>query len=163
MNKSVVVTGSNGQVIVKSSNNPLYGYIRVEQEREIFDEETGFLRRTVLSALVPGLVKDLERLGWIEGQLIPGRIRIQEQMLPFNRKDASANLKIAGDTNVVCEADGKSIYRNTFYTPNPEGTDTLIPHTNGEQIRQAWNESQGTRSRILSQIGRDKEDDLQLD
>lgn len=136
-NKVRVVGSPNGEVITKSINNLDWGYIQVEQERETFDELTGILKIKKLNAVVPGLIKDLERLHWYGGQILQGKIVVREQLLPFNQKDPSKSLKIAGDTSVVCKSGEDVIYRQSFYTPNPNSQDVLIQHTNKEEIREA--------------------------
>jgi len=133
MNKPVkVVRDESGIVIVPSENNEKYGYIRVTQERTLIDE-TGWVRVKELSALVKGTIEDLKRLGWLEGQSLPGTIVIKEQLLPFNSKNPEKDLKIAGDTGIVCRKGDDPIYRNTFYSPSGKGEE-LIAHTNKDEI-----------------------------
>jgi hypothetical protein len=127
----------SGKVITVSEGNPSYGYCRVTQERTIMDEN-GWARVRVLSALVPGTVGDLEKMGWVAGQFLPGKIVIKEQLTPFNKKNPEKNIKIAGDTGIVCKDGENPIYRNTVYNPNPNAEDKLWAHTNGEEIRNAY-------------------------
>ena len=56
--KTIVLGNSTGGVI-HTSKNTEYGYIRVEQERSLFDNK-GFLRRKPISALIPGTITDLD-------------------------------------------------------------------------------------------------------
>ena len=83
MKKSVIVTAdAAGNVIVPSKTNPDYGFIRVSQDRIIIDE-SGFARRKVISALIPGLVKDLAGFDWKANQEVDGKIIFKEQCVTF--------------------------------------------------------------------------------
>jgi len=126
-----------GEVITVSQDNPAYGYGRVTQERAIMDEN-GWLRVRTLSALVPGLVTDLKKLGWVNGQFLPGKIVIREQLTPFNKRNPDKNLKIAGETGIVCKQNDSPIYRNTFYNTNPNAEDKTEFHTNADEIKAAY-------------------------
>lgn len=138
METKVKVTATEaGNVITVSENNPDFGYCRVEQTRMVFDDN-GFVRQTHLSALVPGAIPVLKTLGWVAGQELPGKIVIKESTTPFNKRNPERDLKIAGKTGVVCVENGKPIYRNTFYNPNPDAQDVLVEHTNGEEIKAAY-------------------------
>lgn len=135
-NSVKVSADADGNAIV-TGENPEYGYIRVEQERAVFNDTTGFMTQKVLSALVRGTIDDLKSLGWKAGQMLPGVVKIREQLKPFNSKDPNRTLKIAGDSLVVCKSGSDPIHRDTFYDPNPNATDVLMPHTNGDEIRAA--------------------------
>jgi len=138
MNNSVKVTASKaGQVINLSPKNPEFGYIRVEQTR--MSVENGWARKKTISALVPGKVEDLRGLGFKNGEMLPGRIQIQESLEPFNPEDAEKDLKIAGNTGIICTLGGEPIYRKTFYTENGEA-DILLQHDNGDAISAKYNE-----------------------
>lgn len=138
MTSTVKVTANeSGQVVVPSENNPTFGYVRVEQERAVTDEN-GWIRVKTLTALVPGTVSDLKKLGWVNGQSVPGTIVVREQLMPFNKRNPERDLKVAGDTGIVCKVGDQPIYRNTFYSTNPNAQDTLIAHTNVEEIKAAY-------------------------
>ncbi len=139
MKKSVIVTAIEGNVINKSKNNPDYGYIRVEQTRMAVDE-MGFARKQTLSALISGTVETLQSFGWTLGQEIEGSIVVKESMKPFNKKNPDADLKIAGETGIVCEVNGAPIYRKNFYSTSDTAEDVLIAHTNGAEIKAAYGE-----------------------
>lgn len=141
MNSKVKVTANElGKVVIPSENNPSFGYVRVEQERAVTDEN-GWIRVKKLTALVPGTVSDLNKLGWVNGQLVNGSIVIREQLTPFNKRNPERDLKVAGDTGIVCKVDDQPIYRNTFFTTNPNAQDTVIAHTNIEEIKAAYSGS----------------------
>ena len=138
MNEKVKVTANpEGEVIITSEGSE-YGYIRVVQQRAMIDESNGWLKVKDFSALIHGLVSDLNNLGWKEGQILPGKIVIREQLTPFNRKNPDKDFKIAGDTGIVCKQGDQPIYRNTFYSPNPLAGDVPVPHTNGDEIKAAY-------------------------
>ena len=132
----VVVTGDvNGNVIGVSENNPDYGYVRVEQNGTFINDQ-GWLRMSKRSTLIKGLVKDLEEANFKAGQELPGKIVVVESLIPFNPENPDRDLKIAGDTGVICRIDDQPIYRQTFFTSNLDATDQLITHTNSEEIRE---------------------------
>ncbi len=137
MNKTVVTSNEAGKVVIASENNPEFGYIRVTQKREVFDESTGFVTVKEIGALVLGTVADLESLGWRKGQLLDGKIIIKEQLKPFNNKNADRDYKIAGETGIVCCVDGQPIYARKVYTANTKAEDVLVKHNNVDEIREA--------------------------
>lgn len=135
MGKVLVTADKNGNVIGVSENNPEYGYVRVEQTGSFINDQ-GWLRISRRSALIKGLVKDLVETGFTEGQELEGKIVVVESLTPFNPENPDRDLKIAGETGVVCRIDDQPIYRQTFYTTNPHNQDQLIMHTNTEEIRE---------------------------
>lgn len=151
MKTKVKVLGNNGSAIVPSKNNKEYGHIRLEQDRLVVDEETGFARPKTISALMPGTIADLRKFGWTPGQEVDGTLVIKEQTTPFNTKDPDRDLKIAGKTGVVCVKDGEKIYRKVFYSPNPDAQDVTVEHTNKEEIKQAYAELKAAEEANLNQ------------
>lgn len=145
MNNSKVKVTANkeGHVIVKSGTNAIYGHIRVEQVRMVIDDVTGFAKRKKISALIPGIIDDLKGFGWSDNQEIEGKIRIVEQLYPFNKKDPDRDLKIAGESGIVCCKDGTPIYRKHFYTQNISLNDINELHNNEDEILQAYEEAKG--------------------
>jgi hypothetical protein len=136
MNTKVIVTSDeNGNVIGISKNNPEYGYIRVEQTAPMVTDR-GWLKISKRSSLIKGKVEDLQLLNYIQGQTLPGVIVVKESLTPFNLENPERDLKLAGDTGVVCRIDDQPIYRQTFYTTNPNSYDELITHDNSDEIKQ---------------------------
>jgi hypothetical protein len=136
MNTKVTVTADeNGNVIGVSKNNPEYGYVRVEQTSPMVTDR-GWLKISKRSSLIKGKVEDLKSLNYTAGQQLPGTIVIKESLTPFNTDNPDRDLKIAGETGVVCRIDDQPIYRQTFYTTNPNSYDELITHTNTDEIRE---------------------------
>lgn len=134
-NKVVVTADQNGNVIGVSQNNPEYGYIRIEQQATQINEQ-GWLRRVKRSALIKGKVEDLISCNYKEGQSINGKIVVVESFTPFNTINPDRDLKIAGETGVICRVNDQPIYRQTFFTTNENAIDELITHTNTDEIRE---------------------------
>jgi hypothetical protein len=131
---TVVTTDTTGNVINVSKNNPEYGYVRVENITTQINGE-GWLRTVKRSALIKGLIEDLISANFTAGQQIPGKIVVRESLTPFNPENPERNLKIAGETGIVCRVDDQPIYRETFYTTDLTAQDELITHTNSEEIK----------------------------
>lgn len=134
-NKVVVVSDKDGNVVGVSQNNPEYGYIRVEQTAVQINDQ-GWLRNVKRSAIIKGKVKDLIETGYREGSELPGKIVVVESLTPFNQENPDRDLKIAGNTGVICRIDDQPIYRQSFYTTNLNAFDELISHTNTDEIRE---------------------------
>jgi hypothetical protein len=128
-----VFADQNGNVIHVSENNPEYGWIFVEQEAT--QMEGGWLKRNTRKARIMGKVVDLQEQNFIEGMELPGKIVVQESFTPFNSANPDINLKIAGNTGVICRVDDRPIYRQTLYTSNLNAFDELIMHTNTDEIK----------------------------
>lgn len=137
MESKVKVTGDElGNVITQSVNNPEYGYVRVEQVRSMYDDNS-FLRRRKISALMQGTMEDLKQEGYYLGQELPGKIVIRESLNPSNKNDHTKNIKTAGNTGVVCKVGNQPIYRRTIYTIITNLTDELVKHDNVDEIKAA--------------------------
>jgi hypothetical protein len=133
-----VVTDESGTIIHQSENNPEWGYIRLEQDRTVIDDESGFLRRKTIRALLHGTVEDLKLTGFEAGQELPGRLVIQEALEPFNKKNPDREIKKAGETGVILRVEGKPIYRRTIYSNNPAAQDITIKHDNKVELQEAY-------------------------
>mgnify|MGYP003337599722 CR=1 FL=1 len=132
----LVSSNEDGSVISLSKNNPQYGYIRVSQKRLVINKK-GWVNLKELSALVQADVETLKQLDWKPGQELNGHIVIKETLEPFSPENSQKDLKIAGDSDVVCSINGQPIYRKCFYDPTANDTDVLIQHDNLEEIRSA--------------------------
>jgi hypothetical protein len=135
MSKVVVTADGNGNVIGVSQNNPEYGYIRVEQNAIQINDE-GWLRRSKRSALIKGKVEDLKYCDYKPGQELSGKIIVVESLIPFNPNNPDKDLKLAGETGIVCRLEDEPIYRQTFYTTNENAYDEFIMHTNSDEIKE---------------------------
>ena len=146
MNSPVIITADiTGAIIGISPNNPEYGYIRVEQHTPIISKK-GWLTYDPRSALIKGTIDDLKRAKYRDGQELEGRIVIKESLIPFNKDDPDHDLKIAGNTEIICSLKGDPIYRQVIYTPDPTEEDEFIQHDNGEEIKKeiAYLKKKGT-------------------
>lgn len=151
-NKVVVTADKNGNVVGVSENNPEYGYIRVEQVATQISEQ-GWLRNVKRSALIKGKVEDLVATGYREGTMLPGKIVVVESLTPFNPENPDRDLKIAGGTGVICRIDDQPIYRQTFYSTNPNSYDQLLAHNNSTEIKEVMSAQQ-----IMSLLKEDKKE-----
>jgi hypothetical protein len=140
MNSKVTVLADEktGAVVNVSENNSDYGFIRVQQQRTMIDD-SGFLRRKSISALVPGTVSELTDSGFYAGQQLDAKIVVEESLDPFNTKSPERDLKIAGETGIVCTLGGLPIYRRTLLSFDATTADSLIKHDNVDELRNAYN------------------------
>jgi hypothetical protein len=151
-----VTADINGNVIGVSQNNPEYGYVRVEQSVTQISE-AGWLKPVKRSALIKGKVDDLAQAGFVDGFELSGKIIVKESLTPFNPENPDKDLKIAGQTGVVCRIDDQPIYRQTFFTSNQEAYDELITHDNTLEIREvqlAQKEISSLKNSALNELGR---------
>ena len=133
--KVKVTADQHGNIIGVYKNNPEYGYVRVEQEMTVINQQ-GWLRKTKRSGFIKGEVEMLQQVKFYEGQELPGKIVVKESHEPFNQENPDQNLKIAGDTGVICRVDDTPIYRESYYTTDTNAQDELISHNNTDEIRQ---------------------------
>ena len=131
-----------------SQNNSEYGYVRVQQIRTMIDDN-GFLRRKPVSAILHGNIEDMKAMNFYGEQEMPGKILIKESLLPFNTKNPERDLKIAGQTGIVCTLDGEPIYRRTRVTFNLSETDAPIKHNNTAELQAAYEKEQATKSKAI--------------
>ena len=149
MNSKVTVAGdSETKSVIVVSDNSEYGYVRLEQVRSIIDDNN-FLKRKVISTLIHSTVDELEQMNFYMGQELPGNILIKESLEPFNSKNPERDLKIAGDTGIVCKFEGNPIYRRTYYSVSSNGQDTFIQHDNVDELRAAYDASKVTNSNAV--------------
>ena len=135
-NKVQIIPDDLGSVIRVSQNNSEFGHVRLQQERVTFGN-TGWVNLKTVSTLLHGKVEDLREMGIQNMKELPGKIVIRESLEPFNSTDPDRDLKIAGDTAIICCQDGQPIYRKTMYTADVNAEDVLVAHNNGEAIREA--------------------------
>jgi hypothetical protein len=140
MTSKVRVTADDNGNIIAVSQNPEYGYIRIEQDVCEFSVD-GWLRMRTRSALVHGLMTDLQDANFTKGQELPGKIVVRESHMPFDLGNPDRNLKLAGETGVVCRVGDQPIYRQTFYTQDPTAYDEFIQHDNKQEIREVMEAS----------------------
>lgn len=136
MSKVIVTSDDNGNVIAVSKNSPEYGYVRVEQVATQINDQ-GWLKNVRRSALIKGKVTDLAEAKFTANQELDGKIVVVESFQPFNTENPDRDLKVAGETGIICTVDDQPIYRQTFYTTNDNAVDEMITHDRAcqEQIR----------------------------
>jgi hypothetical protein len=145
MNSKVkVVADATTGAVINPSNNPEYGYVRLEQVRTLIDDN-GFLRRKTLSTLIHGTIAELQASDFYAGQELPGNITIVESLEPFNKSNPERDLKIAGETGIICKFDGNPIYRKTKYSPAANAVDVTIQHDNVDELREAYARASATK------------------
>jgi hypothetical protein len=149
-NKVKVTADQNGNIIAVSPNNPEYGFVRVEQIVTQIDQR-GWLKNVKRSTLIKGLVEDLIKSGFKAGFELTGKIVVIESLTPFNQENPDRDLKIAGDSGIVCRIGDEPIYRQTFFTPDVNAQDQLIMHDNTEEIREVMTAARALNS-LRSQI-----------
>lgn len=137
----VVADATTNAVINQSQNNPEFGYVRVEQAVNHYDDN-GFLRRKKLSALIAAPLADLQDAGYYAGQVLPGKIIVQEATTAWNKENPERDLKVAGKTGIVCRIEGQPIYRRTLYTEKENLKDTFLAHDNVEELRAAYDQAE---------------------
>lgn len=149
MNSKVTVLADDttGAVVNVSENNPDYGYIRVSQVRTVVDDN-GFLRRKQITALMPALVADLQEMKLFANQQLDGKIVVEESLEPFNTKAPQRDLKVAGETGIVCTVGGNPIYRRTKFSFDSNASDISVKHDNVEELRNAYAAQNNTKSAI---------------
>lgn len=146
--KVTVLADQTTNAVINPSSNPEYGYVRVSQVRPMIDEKSGFLRPKLVTALIPGLITDLQLMSFYAGQQLDGKVVIEESLTPFNTKSPERDLKVAGATGIVCTVDGAPIYRRTKFSFDVNAQDTYVKHTNVEELRAAYALQEGNTSAI---------------
>jgi hypothetical protein len=135
MNTPVMVKADqHGNVIGVSKNNPEFGFVKVQQTAIQINDQ-GWLKHVVRTALIKGKVEDLISSNFKPDQVLPGKIVVKESLTPFNNENPDKDLKIAGETGVICRLDDQPIYRQAYYTQNINAIDEFISHTNTDEIR----------------------------
>jgi hypothetical protein len=146
--KVTVLADQTTKAVINPSNKPEYGYVKVSQVRPMIDEKSGFLRPRLVTALIPGLITDLQLMSFYDGQQLDGKVIIEESLAPFNSKTPERDLKIAGGTGIVCTTGGQPIYRRTKFSFDVNAQDTFVKHDNVDQLRAAYALEQGKSSAL---------------
>lgn len=148
----IVADATTGAVVRVSETNPEFASVRLEQVRTVIGSNN-FIERKVVSTLLQGATADLTAMGFYAGQELPGNIVVEESLTPFNKKNPERDLKIAGETGIVCRVGEQPIYRRSTYSAAANAQDTLIKHDNVEQLRSAY--AQANSSAIRNAAGQD--------
>jgi len=148
----IVADATTGAVVRVSETNPEFASVRLEQVRTVIGSNN-FVERKTVSTLLQGATEDLTAMGFYAGQELPGTIVVEESLTPFNKKNPERDLKIAGETGIVCRVGDQPIYRRSIYSTASNAQDTLIKHDNVEQLRSAY--AQANTSAIRNAAGQD--------
>ena len=143
--KVKVVADATTKLVINQSANPIFGYVRVVQNRVVIDDN-GFMKRKEFSALIHGLVEDLQSVGYYDGQELNGKVIAEESLAPFSKKGPNKP-KTAGNTNVICTLGGYPIYRRTKYTDKVNSEDMLIAHDNKAEVKAAYAASEAAKTK----------------
>ena len=136
LTKVKIAKMNDGSIVKQSENSPEWGFVRVEQEN--ISIVNNWLRRNKRSALINGMYKDFLALDLTEGTTFPGKLVVDESVEPFNPGPyQDRDIKHAFEGGPICVFEDMPIYRRTRHTYNMDEQDTLIPHTNVEEIKQA--------------------------
>jgi hypothetical protein len=148
----IVADATTGAVVRVSETNPEFASVRLEQVRTVIGNNN-FIERKTVSTLLQGATADLTAMGFYAGQELPGTIVIEESLTPFNKKNPERDLKIAGETGIICSVGGQPIYRRAVFSTASNATDTLIKHDNVEILRSEY--SSANSSAIRNAAGQD--------
>ena len=146
--KVKVLKNEDDSVLNISENNPDYAWVLLQQVRTVVDD-SGFLRRKPVTAILPGLIEDMKAMNFYAGQELPGKILIKEALVPFNLKNPDRDLKIAGESGIVCKLEGFPIYRKTYYTTKSNIEDIFVQHDNKDEIKSVFNNSMKANTETL--------------
>lgn len=135
-NKVQIVPDELGNVI-RMSNNPEFGYVRLSQDSH--KVTNGFVKKIPLSTLLHGELESLRSMDIQNKTELSGKIIVKEQLTPFSTDNSDRDYKIAGNTGIICCVHGEPIYRKTFFTEDVTAENILLDHTNGDAIRSANN------------------------
>tara|TARA_B110000914_G_C15497384_1_gene464013 strand:+ start:991 stop:1611 length:621 start_codon:yes stop_codon:yes gene_type:complete len=135
-NKVQIVPDELGNVI-RMSNNPEFGYVRLSQDSH--KVTNGFVKKIPLTTLLHGELESLRSMDIQNKTELSGKIVVKEQLIPFSTDNSDRDYKIAGNTGIICCVHGEPIYRKTFFTEDVTAENILLDHTNGDAIRSANN------------------------
>jgi len=128
-NPKIEIAPNEAGAIIRESSNKDIHYVRLVQSS--IKIANNFLKKVTLSCLVFGKPDELEQtFGSLK--FLPGKLVIKETLVPSDDR----NLKRAGsDDAPICLSGDQPIYRTIIYDPTSSLEDTLIPHTNVDEIR----------------------------
>jgi len=144
MNNLTKVTANDKGLVLNQSKNPEYGFVRVEQTRDMFVD--GFYKPVNLSALITGKLDALRHRNFQPNEILPGKVIVIESTKPFNKLNPENDLKLSGKDGIPCTSQGQYIYRKTKYTENLLEVDTLIQHDNVDELKSHNSQKQNTSS-----------------
>lgn len=133
--KVTTCTNQSTEIIGKSTNNPDYGYIRVESSEGISFGNGGWLNANRRTALIKGKLSDL--MAFVQknnvkvGYELQGKIVVNESLTPFYATQQPKLIPSTGEILYKETSNGKEpIYRQTEFTVDMSKMDTMIQHSN---------------------------------
>jgi hypothetical protein len=134
---------------VKNPNDPTasmmrYATIMKEAGKPKFRYTNEFMSASELQVLL--IMENLQA-----GSVTSGKLLIQESLAPFNKTNPARDIKWADQAaGLKCMVEDMPIYRRTVFTNDLSKTDTLITHTNGEELSKAYTVKLGTGNKANS-------------
>lgn len=163
MNSKVIVSADDNGNVIRQTKNEEWSNVLLTQSKLTFSNNNvmGNKPKSVLMLIRTDEALAMQEAGVLfAGQELDGNIIVEEQTMPFNETDPDRDLKVAGDTGIICAtADGEPIYRKSRYDASGTLTDTLVPHANGAEIRAAMGLETKTETKAASNQ-RDLEDSI---
>jgi hypothetical protein len=130
MNSTVkVVAFNDGSVVKQNERKPNKGYFRVMKEEMSFSSSNANFNDRYATVSIDWDKKD--RIS--AGMEIAGKIVHTETLEPAYEGQPAK--RAGGDDAPICMKDGNAIYRTTTFEADTSKQDTLIAHTNGEEIK----------------------------
>tara|TARA_R110001592_G_scaffold34089_3_gene117437 strand:- start:4865 stop:5386 length:522 start_codon:yes stop_codon:yes gene_type:complete len=144
-NTVTVVLNDDGQII-RPSKNPDFGYILLEQV--VVEIKDGWIKKNRKTTVVSGETTLLnEQLPYFQKPLL-GNIITEESMTPTDLNDPTKDIKMGGDSGVVCMVDNQPIYRTEKFTTDLTKTSTFIKHDNGHEISNKYSSSTEVQTKV---------------
>ena len=142
----VTVRKSEDGLTVRTSKNPLYGFVVMEQKGAFAVSATGQVDIKTPTCLIQGTMENLKAMEETLNKGLVGKIVHKESLEPFNLKNPMNDIKYAGKTKIACSVKGKPIYRVSTFSADINAVDELIAHDNGKQISEANSKGQAVES-----------------
>ncbi len=142
----VTVRKSEDGLTVRTSKNPLYGFVVMEQKGAFSVSQSGWVDIKTPTCLIQGSMENLKAMEETLNKGLVGKIVHKESLEPFNLKNPANDIKYAGDTKIACSVNGKPIYRISTFSADVNAVDILVAHDNGKQISEANSKGKAVES-----------------
>mgnify|MGYP003151648858 FL=1 len=133
--------------IIRASKSEGTSFVRLSQSSISLNPSTNWIKSINLSCIVIGPT-DLIEKSFAHLTSLPGQLVIRESFTPSNSDDLDMDIKRAGsDDAPICiglapNGTNQNIYRKVIFDPTSTLKDTLIPHTNVDEIRAFHNDEE---------------------
>ena len=126
--------------VVPSKKNPtVMGYVSFYQVAPMTSKNKRLDMEIEHWAISVGRIDRFEAK-YEAGQILPGRIAIEETLEPPNAEDIEQDLKFASnackEAGRPCTINGDMIYQIKYYDPTGQAKDVLLAHDNFEEIEE---------------------------